>query len=649
MDIKNSLHDALHFFENGDTDSCATICREILKGDARQPQALFLLGLTYHQQGDSATAADHLALALEGAPDDPRILYNHGVILLELERPQEACTILSQLTERYPEVPEANFLLGNALAHTGQPEAAIVRFQRATDLRPDYLDAWLNLGITLKEQARYADAVTAFQRVLDIHPAYAPALLQLGLVRHAQGSIESAIDAHQKLLSTTPDDPQACYNMGVLLRDSGRAEEAIPWLEQAVDLQSNDPSILTGLGQALHQVGRFAEASTAFRRAIALNPEFPEAYSDLGNTLYETGCFKEAISAYEHATALNPELHQAWYNLGKCHLELLETDTAIAMYRKAIAIRPDLAEAHWNLSHVLLLIDQYEEGFREYLWRWKRKAAPEIDIPKPEWQGEAAPEQTLLVHAEQGLGDTIQFIRYLPLAHQLVGKIYLTCDQSLIPLFQSIAGVDAILGMENMAALSSAIDMHVPLLNLPTIFRTTETTIPSGVPYLRPDAKRIAEFAPIFAEAADTLKIGIAWQGNPHHTNDASRSCHLTDFQPLFDLPGATFYCLQKTHAETLPSGVMDLAPQLHSFADTAAIMAHLDLVISVDTSVVHLAGALAKQVWTLLPYVPDWRWRLAHETTDWYPTMRLFRQPQPGEWQSLITSVRSALHEQLS
>ncbi|MEW6593984.1 MAG: tetratricopeptide repeat protein [Thermodesulfobacteriota bacterium] len=638
------MQTALHLFDTGDHRACADLCREVLAINGHQPQALFLLGLTYHQRGETTTAADHLARALESAPDDPRILYNYSVILLELKRADEACAILSQLATRFPEIPEAHFLLGNALHRCGQPEQAILHYQKTTALRPDYIDAWFNLGLTLREQERYPEAIEALQRILAIDPHHASALLELGSVLHAQGAVEQAIDVHQKLLSAAPDDPTACHNMGVLFRDAGHAAESLPWLEKAACLRPNDSLILNNLGQSLHDVGQFPEASAVLRQAITLNPQYAAAHSNLGRTLYETGCLSEAIAQYQQALALNPQLYEAWYNLGKCRMELLEPAEAIAMYRRAITIKPDLAEAHWNLSHVLLLIGEYEEGFREYLWRWQRKNAPNADIPKPEWQGEVAPGQTLLVHAEQGLGDAIQFVRYLPMVRERVGRLYLACDQALIPLFQSVAGIDAVLGTGKMAALHQAIDLHVPLLNLPALFRTGETTIPAKVPYLHADPKRIDEFAPFFADTSGAFKIGLAWRGNPGHKNDRNRSCRLNDFAPLLSRPGTAWYSLQKEHDESLPLEMVDLAPHLNSFADTAAVMAHLDLVISVDTSVAHLAGALAGRVWTVLPYVPDWRWLLSDETTPWYPTMRLFRQPRRGDWHEVFKQVREAL-----
>lgn len=643
MDIEISLQNALHLFESGNTEACSAICREVLTTDARHPKALLLLGLSYHQSGQTATAAEFLGQAQEISPFDPIIVYNYGLTLLALNRADEAQAILTSLVERFPEVAEANFLLGNALTSRGRHADAVSLYQRATSLRPDYLDAWHNLGITLKQLGEFAEATKAFQQALAIDPSHSSSLFQLGQTRYSQGAPQDAIDSLRKLLDINPDDGLTCLNLGILLLESQKVEEALHWLKKAARLMPQEAAVYNSLGQALLESGHLIEAKATLQQALTLDPSYPEAYSNLGNALFDSGRFHEAIDQFKQALALNDQLHQAWYNLGKCHHELLDLDQTINSYRQAITLKPDLAEAHWNLSHALLLIGRYDEGFKEYLWRWRREAAQKNDIPKPEWQGEKEPGQTLLVHTEQGMGDSIQFARYLPLVRARVGKLFLACDPPLIPLMQSLAGVDAILNKENLAPLYHAFNLQVPLLNLPSIFTTSEASIPVTVPYLSPDQRSVTEFAPLFTPATGTFKIGLVWRGNPAHTNDANRSCRLTDLTPLFDRPGATFYSLQ-LNGEELPTGMTDLAPHLHSFADTAAMLSHLDLLISVDTSIAHLAGALAKPVWLLLPYVPEWRWGLNSQTSPWYPTMQIFRQTERGNWKGVINLVRSAL-----
>lgn len=645
MDLDTSLQNALRLFESGESDSCAKICRDVLVADSRHPQALSLLGLSYHRNGETATALEYFAQALEVSPDDPSICYNYGVILLEADRPADACDVLLPLVSRYPNIPESQFLLGNALARTGRHEDAVAHYQQATVLRPDYLDAWYNLGLAFKALERYSDSAEIFQQALAVEPNHSPSLFQLSLVRYSQGSSQLAIDDLRQLLSINPEDGLVAMNLGILLQETDQAEEAILWLEKAAGLLPQNSEVCNSLGLAYYQCGRLSDAAAAFRNALALNPNSPEAFSNLGNVLFDEHHYEEAISQYEKALGLNQQMFKAWYNLGKCYHQLLEVDKGIAMYRQAIALEPDLAEAHWNLSHLLLLIGQYQEGFNEYLWRWRRKAAPPNAIPKPEWHGEFVPTHTLLVHAEQGMGDAIQFVRYLPLVRQRVGKLYLACAPPLVSLFQSLPGVDAILTQENMAAIYHVFDQQVPLLNLPSIFSPPENAIPCDVPYLAPDQKRLKEFAPLFAQAADHLKVGLVWRGNPAHLNDANRSCQLAEFASLFHRSNTTFYSLQLSSDEESP-GLINLSSHLETFADTAALMSHLDLIISVDTSTAHLAGALARPVWLLLPYVPEWRWGLTGESTPWYPTMRIFRQPHRGDWSTVMNLVRSALDE---
>lgn len=645
--MQDAIQTAYNKFNIGDFESAMALCLDILAEIPDQPKALSLLGLIHHQKGELIKAAGYLKRVIAGAPFDPLTSYNYGVILSQLDHTQEALAVFNEVLSRHRAFPEAHFMLGNIYYGQQQYAQAADHYQQATGLNPQYHDAWFNLGIAHKQLLQYDLAAGAFRQALNALPDHVPSLFQMGLVLQAQERTEEAIVAFRRVLALTPEDPLICQNLGILLRDSGQVDDAITSLEKANVLKPFNAQILNELGLAFHDARAFDKAIAAFCQAIGLMSDYPAALSNLGNALLETDRLEEAIGRYEQAIALDPQFHEAWYNLGTCyHQTMADPGRAIPLYRKAISLKPDMVEAHWNLSHALLLKGHFEEGFEEYLWRWRRKSAVNPAIPKPEWHCGMPPDQTLLVHTEQGMGDAIQFVRYLPIVKERVGRIFLACEASLIALFQSLSGIDAIFEKKNLSSLSQAIDCHVPLLNLPSILATTETTIPASVPYLQPDRQRLAKHAPLFAEARSLFKVGLVWQGNPKHKNDANRSCRLADFAPLFRLPGLAFFSLQKdpTLGSDPPFPGIDLAKHMENFADTAAFVSHLDLVISVDTAVAHLAGALGKPIWVLLPFVPDWRWMLDREDSPWYPTMRLFRQKQRRDWRPVIQEVANAL-----
>lgn len=342
-------------------------------------------------------------------------------------------------------------------------------------------------------------------------------------------------------------------------------------------------------------------------------------------------------------TALAPSDAGGWFALGLCCRDVGARADAEIAFARAAALRPDWAEAHFERAQMLLLGGDYGRGFAEYAWRWKRAATPARTFSRPPWRGEEARGKTILLYAEQGAGDAIQFVRYAPLAAGLGARVALACHDSLKRLFATVEGVAEVMPLFREGG---PFECHAPLMGLPAIYGTTVATIPARVPYLEvPAGTARLEFA-----ADDgAVKIGLAWAGNPAHANDRARSCPADALAPLAAIPGVRLFGLQvgvgaaETLARVFP-GARDLGQGFGDFADTAAAIAALDLVIAVDTAVAHLAGALARQVWTLLPFAPDWRWLEARDDSPWYPTMRLFRQRVPGDWREVGERVAAAL-----
>ncbi len=383
-------------------------------------------------------------------------------------------------------------------------------------------------------------------------------------------------------------------------------------------------------------------------RRIALEPSYAEAHSNLGNALASNGQFDDAIAAHRQAIALKPNYAEAHSNLGNALAGKGQLDSAIAAHRQAIALNPNLSEAHKNLALALLARNDFQEGWEEYEWRWKCKELPfPRDSAQPQWDGSSLEGRTILLHAEQGFGDAIQFIRYLPMVAQRGGKIIIACQGELQRLFQTMAeGCHIVV----VGPSPPAFDFHCPLLSLPRAFATTLANIPNIVPYLQADAEDARRWQRRLADHCSIVKVGLVWAGKAAHKNDRNRSMKLARLAPLAQAPGVLFFSLQKGEAavegKTPPASLelIDWTEELKDFADTAALIANLDLVIAVDTAVAHLAGAMGKPVWTLLPFVPDWRWMLERKDSPWYPSMRLFRQPSLGDWDSVVTRVAEAL-----
>jgi len=635
----------IELVNTGSYQEAEACCQELIDRNPSDVNALRLLGYTYYSQNDFTRAEDALLRAIKLTPNDVQLLYNLGFCQLFAQNIPNAIKTFEKILKIKPDVPEAYLNLGNAYISLNDLQRGESYYSQAVALRPDYHDAIFNLGTTYKKMNRLEDAERAFRKTSSLNPTSSENLYQLAVVLQARGKNQEAIATYKEALKYEPDSPRILYNLGVAHKDLDRYSEAVRFFKTVVAAQPENIKALNNLGITYHEINQMEAALEAFRRAIAVSPEFAEAYSNMGNVLLDEERFEEAVDAYAQAIAADPTFARAYYNLGCAYQTRNEHGKAVSMFEKAIAINHDFVEAHWNMSHSLLLQGGLQEGFNEYLWRWRRKETTQFHVGKPEWNGEPAIDKTLLVITEQGLGDSIQFIRYLPQVKKNVGKMYVACEPSLTHLFDKVPGIDAILEKKSLHNIAKVVDYFVPLLNLPTILGTTLQTIPNNIPYLRADQDRVEQYADISAPFKNKTKIGFVWQGSPTHKNDKKRSCSIDMFASLFEIEGTAFFSLQKQDKKIEDNyPVINLAPHLSSFADTAALIDHLDLVISVDTSVAHLAGAMGKPTWLLLPYTPDWRWLLGQEDSPWYPTMRLFRQKERGDWEEVFSQVHTNL-----
>ena len=538
------------------------------------------------------------------------------------------------------------------------------------------------LALAHHQAGRLAEAEAIYRQVLAAEPRHADALHLLGVLAAGEGRFDEALELIQKAILLLPVQPIFHMNLGVAYRRLGRLEEAVACLQRAAALGQEMAAVHMNLGDALYGLGRIDDSIASSQRALALRPDYAEAHSNLGNALAKKRRWDEAAACYHRALALKPDYAEAHNNLGNAFIEHHRWDEALAccqralalkpdlieaygnlgvalvemggpsaaldFYRQTIASRPDFAPAHWNLALLLLRIGRYEEGWKEYEWRWRYEgfASPKRNFSAPQWDGSPVAGGAILLHTEQGFGDALHFLRYVPFVAGRVGRAIFECPPELARLITQSGGWNADIIVRD-GGPPPPFDCHLPLLSLPLALGRFEP-MPMAAPYLGADPGLRAAWRERLGVSSNR-RVGLAWAGSPKHQNDGRRSIEAEQFLPFLRTSCVSFFSLQVRPPGALPqaladAGVIDLTAHITDFADTAALMAELDLIITVDTAAAHLAGALGRPVWTLLPFVPDWRWGLEREGTPWYPTMRLFRQPSPGDWDSVIGRVAEEL-----
>ncbi len=459
------------------------------------------------------------------------------------------------------------------------------------------------------------------------------------------GDLHNAVLAYRRAIQLEPGSFQAYNNLGTLFASVGDYETALTFFNAALALNSGLAEIHNNLGNVQLARKDISAAIASYREAIHLEPDAAIHHNHLGNALRQAGDLTDAEHAFERALALHPDYAEASVNLGFALAEQGKFASVEAHYRRALQQKPGLALAHVNLSQHLLRRGELTEGWREAEWRWQwpQFPSPARKFLEPQWRGESLGWKTILLHAEQGLGDTLQMLRYVPLLAEQGARIVLELPPELLSLSTCLAGVTQVLARGEALP---PFDCHCPLMSLPLAFSTTLATIPSQTPYLAiPRKQRPAWLGPV---EPSRLQVGLVWAGNPKNTVDPRRSLPLAELGPLFEVEGVAIYSLQRVGAsgEVASSGLAFTRslPESGDFAETASALEHLDLVITVDTAVAHLAGALGRDVWILLPYVADWRWLLDREDSPWYPSARLFRQSEPNRWSSVVQTLADCL-----
>jgi tetratricopeptide (TPR) repeat protein len=590
---------------------------------------------------------------LTARPDHLPALHLAAVIAFAGGRMAEGTALLDRLFTLNPDYVPALITLGDALAVKGQHDGAVAALRRASALRP--MDAGLHakLGVAFSDSARFADAESCYRHALELDPELVQTRFNLAIALMKQDRLTEADEAYRAVIARNPRHHGAWLNLGNVLADLNRREDAVDAYHQALASPqgadaANASMTLVNLAACLCDLGRFDEAVDACERAIALTPDHAPAHTNLGAALDAQGEFEAAVAAHRRAVAADPAYAKARANLAVALRTVGRLDEAFAASRQAAALAPTEPEVRFNHAHALLMNGQLARGFDEL--RWGKMCKPWAGgypaFTQPEWNGQPFPDRTLLLFAEAGLGDTLQFARYLPMAAARGGAVVAQVQPTLVPLLGSMEGVTVIPHGETPPPF----DLQLPLMRLAHVFGTTLDSIPAEVPYLRADPAKVAAWGRTLG-IGPSLKVGVVWAGNPRHKGDRHRSLPAEAVLPRLVMPGVQLYSLQKEPRPTdmpvlsaLRSDIIDLSSMLDDFSDTAAAVAALDLIIAVDTSVAHLAGAMGQPVWLLLPHALDWRWLRDREDSPWYPSMRLFRQGRPQAWEGVLTRVAAAL-----
>lgn len=499
-----------------------------------------------------------------------------------------------------------------------------------------------------------ARAWTLYSEVLKHDPDNADALHLLGVIASQQGKYDDALDLIGRAISRQGRTAAFHASLGRVFRQLGRAREAEACFRDALRLDPGLFEVMLRLGNIRRERGELSDAETCYRNALARKPDYAEAHANLGVVLKARGQLDQAISHYRTALQHRPDLAPIHCNLGNALRAQARTLEAIASYREAVRLDPEYGDAHLNLALALLLAGEFEEGWREYEWRWKCDAARKVNVLRggfvqPLWDGTDPAGRRILLQAEQGYGDAIQFVRFTDAIARRGATVIVECQPELKRLLASAAGVAQVVARDEPLP---DFDLHCPLISVARILGIGLETMRATVPYLSCGATRSADWSERLGGAHGTLRVGLAWAGAQENSNDRNRSISLAALSPLAAAHNVAFYSLQKgpagLQAASPPAAMRlhDHALQLQDFADTGALIERLDLVISVDTAVAHLAGALGKPAWTLLEFSPDWRWMLGRDTTPWYPSMRLFRQAYAGDWNGTIERVAEALKQ---
>ncbi|HGO6122569.1 TPA: tetratricopeptide repeat protein [Burkholderia cepacia] len=667
-------------FQRGAADQAEALLRQSV-AIAPDVRALSDLGAIVGERGRVDEALGHFANALRAAPDDVQTLVRHGNTLMGLCRYDDALASFDRALAVSPLVLDALCNRGGALRALGRLDDALDTYDRALMVDPHSFESWFNRGLVLRALRRAADALHCFDRAnairpgivaimaergrtlaeldrlnealaafndaLAADPARLDALCDSAAVLERLGRADEALARCERVLALDPDHARALASRGNALLQLGRHDDALDSHDRSLVIDPRSPDTLCNRGTVLRDLQRFDAALASYDAALALDERFAEAWANRGTVLRDLRRYEEAIASLDRALELRPDLATNWLARGNVLGETGKVEEAFTAYDRALALQPDFAAAHCARAAMHLAEGDFTRGWRGYEWRLRdpRLARHARPFTQPVWRGdEPLDGKTILIHAEPGIDDTLQFCRYVPLVAARGAQVVLEVQPSLRVLMASLTGAARVIARGEPLP---AFDCHVPLPSLPHVFRTEADTIPNTAAYLHADPQRTRQWDTLLGERR-RLRVGLAWASESTRPDDAGRSIDFAQLAPLFDLNVDWISLQQPLHerdaAWLADAPVSRVDDELGDFADRAALIGALDLVIAADSAVVHLAGALGARVWVLLPDPPAWCWMRRRDDSPWYPSARLFRQPAPGNWADAIDAVRAAL-----
>ena len=692
-DNESLLDQALQLQACSKFEEAKALYEIILQRDPQHCDALHLLGMIHNalHQNDEALTRIHQAIQIKQHP----IYYNSlGVVLKAQGKIDDAIEAFTKAVVLNSNYAGMHHNLGNALRDKGKMDEAIDAFAKALSINPNYVEAYYNLGVALYAQGKLDEAIEAFMKALSLNPQHADIYYYLGLALQNRGENDEAIEAYTRALSLNPNYAEAYNNLGVALFNKGEIHQAIEVFIKALSIDPNYADAYYNLGNALQDTHKIDHAITAYEKALLLNPNYVDDYNNLGVALRAQGKMEEAveiftkalsidpqhagvynnfgtvlkaqgkldkaIEAYTKALSLNPNYVDAYNNLGNALHDKGLIDEAMEAYAKALSLNPDHKDASWNQSLSLLLSGNLLEGFKLYEYRWDVEGSLKKfrrNFSQPLWLGEEDIRgKTVLIHSEQGLGDTLQFCRYIEMVANLGAHVIFEVQKPLTRLFQNFKGVSTLI---EKGLPIPAFDYHCPLLSLPCAFHTSLTSVPDKNPYIEVERTFVDHWKEKLGESR-ALRVGLVWNGGFRanqpdlwYTNNR-RNIPLELIVKL-NRADVDFYSLQKgepaegelkrrSHELWKSDNLFNYMDDVEDFADTAGLISQLDLIIAVDTSTAHLAAAMGKPVWLLNRFDTCWRWMLHREDSPWYPTLTLFRQSSFGDWEGVIQNVRDRL-----
>ncbi|MDP2816818.1 MAG: tetratricopeptide repeat protein [Polaromonas sp.] len=651
-DTASRLAQALGLHQEGKLAEAAAGYSEVLASNPAQADALHLLGVIELQTNKPVQAMDWINRAIASDGRHPVFHNNLGIALESMNRLEDAAASYGQALTLNAAFAEAHYNRGNVLDKLIQPLAALASLDVAIQCRPVYVEAHFARGSVLRKLGQGEAAVESYGRALAIKPDYAEAYFNRAIALRSLNRTQDAVDDYRRAIQFRPDFPTAYNNCGNALKKLAQFPAALEAFDQAIRLDPSFADAYNNRGNVLRALKNIPAAIESFRKVIGLDPAYPEAYNNLGNALMEQRKVQQAIDNYDQAIALKADYAKPYSNRGNALRDIGRLDAAMARYEQALALKPDYADAQWNHSLCLLLAGDFVQGWKKYEWRWQNAVLQRAarGFTQPLWLGEQPlAGKTILLHAEQGLGDTLQFCRYVPLVRDLGARVILEVQA---PLQHLLAGLDGAASVVVKGRPLPAFDLHCPLLSLPLAFGTVPDDVPAGMPYLAASPAKKEQWQRRLGSPVG-MRVGLVWSGNADHTNDRNRSISLAEL--VGHVPAGVEYISLQKEVRVEDSATLAANPQIRcfdqeieDFTDTAALCELVDVVISVDTSVAHLAGALGRPVWIALPFNPDWRWMLERDDSPWYPSARLYRQQTAGDWHGVARRIAADLAARL-